>query len=85
MLLDLMFSSAGKDSDGAAGQAQAVLIDEIRLAQSAGLIRSGDPMVPAAVLWAQVHGIAGLIGAGKLSSDPDAVRCGVNAVLDGLG
>jgi AcrR family transcriptional regulator len=84
-LLDLMFSSAGKDLDGAASEAHTVLIDEIRLAQSAGLIRSGDPMLPAAVLWSQVHGMAGLIGAGKLSCDPDAVRRGVDAVLDGLG
>lgn len=85
-LLDLMFSPAGKGAEEAAGEARTVLIDEIRLAQAAGLIRSGDPTLPAAVLWSQVHGLAGLIGAGKLGAgEPDTVRRSLGAVLDGLG
>ena len=61
-----------------------VLIDAIREAQEAGIMRPGDPRILALTAWSTVHGLAQLLLDGVLTQGPateaDAERLGSAAV-----
>jgi len=45
-----------------------VLISQVQACQAAGLIRSGDPLVPALCAWSMVHGLSELIANGQFNA-----------------
>lgn len=61
------------------------LVAMISAAQTAGVVRSGDPVELATIAFASVHGIASLVTAGLLSGAPtDAAASVIGFVLAGL-
>lgn len=45
-----------------------VLISQVQACQATGLIRSGDPLVPALFAWSMVHGLSELIANGQFNA-----------------
>lgn len=66
----------------AAARAMAPLTDAVGRAVAAGQFRAAPVEVVAASLWAQVHGIASLLLAGRLDPDLDLASAAA-AVIDG--
>jgi len=89
----VMFAGVGLDDEAlrtAADAAFEQLVDEVLIAQRAGVIRQGDARSIALASWSMVHGLATLVVDGALPEDkfggPEQIRAAiVPLIFSGIG
>ena len=90
-LFEITFSGARVDTLVTLGQAAddstfGVLRAMVVGWQREGLLRSGDPVALAVIIWSSSHGVASLLASGRISVESPQSLCEAvsNALLDGI-